>query len=223
MARMAGSRRTRQTAMSSTLDNESGHARARDWGPAHVRPHLALQDTLRSLLPGQKKSLNEYEKLDADDEALRRWKESLGVKSTGVSKADDPNNVKVLFLHLVVEGRPDVILNLDQSDEELKKQSFTIKEGVEYRLVVKFKVQHEVVSGLKYIQVVKRMNVRVDKTEQMIGSYAANADILEKKAIEEAPSGMLARGHYEVRSRFTDDDGTIHKEWNWSFDIKKDW
>lgn len=32
---------------------------------------------------GQKKSLNEYQNLDADDEALRRWKESLGVASTG--------------------------------------------------------------------------------------------------------------------------------------------
>ncbi|KAF9283313.1 hypothetical protein BGZ68_005450 [Mortierella alpina] len=182
--------------------------------------------------PGEKKSMNEYEKLDADDDALRRWKESLGVKSTDASKADDPHNVKVLELHLVVEGRPDVILNLDQSDEELKKQSFTIKEGVEYRLVVKFKVQHELVHGLKYIQVVKRMGVKVDKIEEMIGSYAANPDIIEKKAsteqfahfpVEEAPSGMMARGHYEVKSRFVDDDKTVHKEWSWSFDIKKDW
>ncbi|KAF9575591.1 hypothetical protein EC968_002527 [Mortierella alpina] len=169
--------------------------------------------------PGQKKSLNEYEKLDADDEALRRWKESLGVKSTGVSKADDPNNVKVLELRLVVDGRPDVILDLAQSEEELKKQSFTIKEGVEYRLMVKFRVQHEVVSGLKYIQVVKRHGIKVDKTEHMIGSYAANPTF----PVEEAPSGMMARGHYDVKSRFTDDDGTVHKEWSWSFDIKKDW
>lgn len=32
---------------------------------------------------GEKKSLNDYQNLDADDEALRRWKESLGVASTG--------------------------------------------------------------------------------------------------------------------------------------------
>ncbi|KAF9940499.1 hypothetical protein BGZ75_007476 [Mortierella antarctica] len=169
--------------------------------------------------PGQKKSLDEYEKLDAEDEALRRWKESLGVKSTGVSKANDPNNVKVLELRLLVDGRPDVILNLDQSDDELKKQSFTIKEGVEYRLQVQFRVQHEVVSGLRYIHVVKRMGVKVDKAEQMIGSYAANPNF----PAEEAPSGMMARGHYDVKSRFMDDDGTVHKEWSWSFDIKKDW
>ncbi|KAG0216553.1 hypothetical protein BGX28_000067 [Mortierella sp. GBA30] len=169
--------------------------------------------------PGQKKSLTELENLDADDDALRRWKESLGVKSAGVSKLDDPHNVKVLFLILKVEGRPDVLLDLSQSAEDLKKQSFTIKEGTEYRLVVKFKVQHEVVSGLKYKHVVKRMGVAgnhykasmmpkhqsivynncyeakthlsklrrvvqsvVDRSDHMIGSYAANPDIIEKQA-----------------------------------------
>ncbi|KAG0292244.1 hypothetical protein BGZ97_005651 [Linnemannia gamsii] len=168
---------------------------------------------------GQKKSLNDYQNLDADDEALRRWKESLGVASTGVSKLDDPHNVVVLQLALEVAGRPDVILDLTKSEEELKKHSFTIKEGVEYRLKVLFKVQHEVVSGLKYRQVVKRHGVKVDSSDEMIGSYAANANF----TVEEAPSGMLARGHYEAKSKFIDDDKTVHKEWSWSFDIKKDW
>ncbi|KAG0293810.1 hypothetical protein BGZ96_002260 [Linnemannia gamsii] len=175
---------------------------------------------------GQKKSLNDYQNLDADDEALRRWKESLGVASTGVSKLDDPHNVVVLQLALEVAGRPDVILDLTKSEDELKKHSFTIKEGVEYRLKVLFKVQHEVVSGLKYKHVVKRHGVKgkFDTTDEMIGSYAANANVLEKKfTAEEAPSGMLARGHYEAKSKFIDDDKTVHKEWSWSFDIKKDW
>ncbi|KAF9322864.1 hypothetical protein BG006_001989, partial [Podila minutissima] len=147
------------------------------------------------------------------------------------SKLDDPHNVVVVQLALEVAGRPDVILDLTKSEAELKDHSFTIKEGVEYRLKVLFKVQHEVVSGLKYMQVVKR---KVDKSEEMIGSYAAQAAPYEKKASqgswmdafflsEEAPSGMLARGHYEAKSKFVDDDGTTHKEWSWAFDIKKDW
>ncbi|KAF9410897.1 hypothetical protein BGZ94_001494 [Podila epigama] len=167
--------------------------------------------------PGEKKSLADYQNLDANDESLRRWKESLGVSSSGVSKLDDPHNVVVLQLALEVPGRPDVILDLTKSEEELKNHSFTIKEGIEYRLKVLFKVQHEVVSGLKYLQVVKR---KVDKSEEMIGSYAAQAAPYEKKA---TPSGLLARGHYEARSKFVDDDGTVHKEWSWAFDIKKDW
>lgn len=42
--------------------------------------------------------------------------------------------------------------------------------------------------------------VLVDKTEEMIGSYGPNAEPYEKKfQTEEAPSGMLARGHYDAK------------------------
>lgn len=64
----------------------------------------------------------------------------------------------------------------------------------------------------------------VDKTEEMIGSYGPSPDAYEKKfQPEEAPSGMLLRGHYEAKSKFVDDDGVTHIQWDWSFDIKKDW
>ncbi|KAF9361577.1 hypothetical protein BGX26_001582 [Mortierella sp. AD094] len=185
--------------------------------------------------PGQKKTMDEYKNLDAEDEALNRWKQSLGV-TTAAASGDDPHNVVVLQIALEVAGRPDVVLDLTKPVEELKKHSFTIKEGVDYRIKVLFKVQHSLVSGLKYMQVVKRLGVPgkhflpniydliVDKHEEMVGSYAAKPDIIEKKfTLESAPSGMMARGHYEARSKFVDDDGTVHKDWSWSFDIKKDW
>lgn len=38
-----------------------------------------------------------------------------------------------------------------------------------------------------------------------------------------APSGMIARGHYNAVSRFVDDDNETHLKFEWSFDIKKDW
>lgn len=47
--------------------------------------------------------------------------------------------------------------------DEAKNTPFTIKEGVEYRMKVKFRVQHDVVSGLKYLQVVKRKGIRGKK------------------------------------------------------------
>jgi len=90
-----------------------------------------------------------------------------------------------------------------------------------------FVVQHQVLSGLKYIQVLKRHGVRVNKDQEMIGSYPPSTTgkpIYEKKfAKEEAPSGMLARGHYDAVSRFVDDDDVTHLEFEWSFDIGKDW
>ena len=40
---------------------------------------------------------------------------------------------------------------------------------------------------------------------------------------EEAPSGMLARGHYNAFSSFVDDDKKKHLDFDWSFDIAKEW
>ena len=42
-------------------------------------------------------------------------------------------------------------------------------------------------------------------------------------AEDTAPTGMIARGHYDAVSRFTDDDDHTHLKFEWSFDIAKDW
>ena len=42
-------------------------------------------------------------------------------------------------------------------------------------------------------------------------------------APDEAPSGMMARGHYDAVSKFVDDDDHTHLKFEWSFDISKDW
>jgi len=125
-----------------------------------------------------------------------------------------------------VVGRSDVSIDLSTPEAlaKLKEQIITIKEGAEYRLKVVFKIQHDVVSGLKYLHVVKRSGIKVDKMEEMVGSYGPSADLYTKKfPLEEAPAGMLARGTYKVKSRFIDDDNFCHLEWDWTFEIKKDW
>ena len=59
----------------------------------------------------------------------------------------------------------------------------------------------------------------------MVGSYGPQAEphVFLKKDAEEAPSGMIARGHYIVKSKFVDDDNNVYCEWEWALDIKKDW
>ncbi|KAI9228712.1 MAG: immunoglobulin E-set [Piptocephalis tieghemiana] len=174
---------------------------------------------------GEKKTLEEYSQLDANDESLRKWKESLGLNQAASPK-DDPRKVVVLSLTLEVPGRDDVVADLSSPEaiKTVEETPFTIKEGIEYRLKIRFRVQHEVVSGLKYLQIVKRKGIRVDRAEEMIGSYGPAEEVYEKKFLaDEAPSGMLARGHYTVRSRVIDDDGHAHLDWSWTFDIKKDW
>ncbi|KAI5806764.1 rho guanidine dissociation inhibitor [Peziza echinospora] len=200
--------------------------------PAHHDDEL-VPSTTEGYKVGDKKTVDEYANLDAGDEALNRWKASLGIGPGAASKAigdpNDPRKVVILHLALQVPGRPDVIIDLSKEGavEALNQKPFTIKEGAEYRMKVKFRVQHEVISGLRYLQLVKRKGITVDKSDEMMGSYGPNTEsqpVYEKTfASEEAPSGMLARGSYNVLSRFMDDDKVLYLEFKWSFDIKKTW
>ena len=54
--------------------------------------------------------------------------------------------------------------------------------------------------------------LKVDKLEQMLGSYGPRPEAYAKNFDpEESPSGMLARsGSYSVRSRVIDDDGEVY-------------
>lgn len=189
---------------------------------------------------------------------MNRWKASLGLNAGNpVAKPGDPKCV-IKSLALQVQGRNDVVIDLSTPDslKSLKDKPFTIKEGAHFNIKAAFQVHHEVLSGLKYLQVVKRKGIRVSKDQEMLGSYAPNTDqkpVYEKKcecspavfwavllprnpwvpmtdafitspvAEEEAPSGMMARGHYNAVSKFLDDDDHTHLQFEWSFDIAKDW
>ncbi len=64
----------------------------------------------------------------------------------------------------------------------------------------------------------------VDKSNMMVGSYGPKTEAHEhKSAPDDAPSGVIARGLYTVKSKFTDDDKNIYLEWEWTLQIKKDW
>ena len=200
---------------------------------------------------------------DANDESLQRYKESLGLGGgTPISDPNDPRVCIILSLTMESPGRDPVTIDLSEpgSEKTLKDKPFKIKEDAKFTMSAKFRVQHEILSGLHYVQVVKRKGIRVSKDSEMIGSYAPNTDkqptyikrcmffslFLAPKIIiptilsetpqgsgyvlivttvqeEEAPSGMLARGHYTAISSFVDDDKKTHLQFEWSFDIAKDW
>lgn len=108
---------------------------------------------------------------DENDESLRRWKESLGIGSgKDISDPNDPRTVVILSLALEVEGRDDIVVDLQTPAalERLKHTPFTIKEGARYRMKVKFRVQRQVLSGMKYLQAIKRKGIRIAKEEEMI-------------------------------------------------------
>jgi len=175
--------------------------------------------------PPAEKSLQEIQSLDQDDESLVRYKQALlaGVDSAASPK-DDPRKVVVQKMIFVSEGRDDIVLDLSGDISMLKKQKITIKEGVEFRLKIIFKVQHEIISGLRYHHVISRKQVNVDKQQYMVGSYGPKAEPYSYiTPVDEAPKGMIARGDYKVKSKFLDDDKNIHLQWEWSFEIKKNW
>ena len=108
---------------------------------------------------------------DANDESLQKYKESLGLG--GGKDLSDPNDPRVcIILALTMEspGRDPVRIDLSQPGSELalKDKPFKIKEGSKFTMVATFKVQHEILSGLHYVQIVKRKGIRVSKDSEMI-------------------------------------------------------
>lgn len=110
---------------------------------------------------------------DQNDESLRKWKESLGLGAgKTISDPSDPRKCIILSLGLEVEGRPDIIIDLKSPGavEKLKTQPFQIKEGAQFRMKAQFKVQHEILAGLKYLQKVSRGPVSNKMQEMMVGT-----------------------------------------------------
>ena len=58
----------------------------------------------------------------------------------------------------------------------------------------------------------------------MIGSFGPKADEQEYTfPAEQCPSGMMSRGSYTVTCRMLDDDGAVHLNTDYNFQIKKVW
>jgi len=181
---------------------------------------------------GKKVALNELLSQDSNDESLRKYKESLlGNLDPAISPKDDPRRVVIKELKIIFEDRPggDITYTLETKEdlERMKKTPFVLKEGCHYKTKVSFKIQHDIVSGLKYINLVYRKGIRVAKEQTMIGSFgpqvAPHEVVFPRHGWEEAPSGMLSRGSYTAKSQFVDDDEQTHLEFEYAFDIKSDW
>ena len=109
----------------------------------------------------------------------------------------DPSDSRrciIQSLALEVEGRPDITIDLTApgSLEALKSKPFTIKEGAHFRMKANFKVQHDVLSGLKYLQVVKRKGIRVGKDEEMIVGLTLG---IERTVANEGSQGLIPAKH----------------------------
>uniref|UniRef100_A0A8C9F5T7 Rho GDP dissociation inhibitor gamma n=1 Tax=Pavo cristatus TaxID=9049 RepID=A0A8C9F5T7_PAVCR len=172
----------------------------------------------------ERKSLREIQELDPGDESLRKYKQALLGNIPVAVDASVPN-VQVTKLTLMCEQAPGPItMDLTGDLEVLQSRPFVLKEGVDYRVKVSFKVNREIVCGLKCLHLTYRRGRPVDRDVFMVGSYAPRAEEYEVVTpAEEVPRGRLARGSYRVRSLVTDDDKTEHLAWEWGLCIQKGW
>ncbi|XP_062956975.1 rho GDP-dissociation inhibitor 3 [Cynocephalus volans] len=173
--------------------------------------------------PG-KKSVLEIQQLDPHDESLAKYKRVLLGPLPPVVDPSLPN-VRVMRLTLMSEQAPGPItMDLTGDLAALKNQVFVLKEGVDYKVKITFKVHKEIVSGLKCLHHTYRRGLRVDKAVYMVGSYGPSAQEYEfVTPVEEVPRGALVRGTYVVKSLFTDDDRMDHLSWQWGLHICQDW
>ncbi|CAG0898796.1 unnamed protein product [Darwinula stevensoni] len=187
----------------------------------------AEEESDKNYKPPPQKTIDEMLAQDENDESLKKYKEALlGGAKTGSVIIDPSDPRKVIVRKLVMEctDGPHKELDLCGDLSKLKKQTFVIKEGIQYRIRIDFHVQREIVHGLKYIQKISRKGIQVEKMTHMVGSYAPKSEVQSYTTPpEDAPSGLLARGTYQVKSNFTDDDGNEHLKWEWAFEIKSDW
>ncbi|KAB1254063.1 Rho GDP-dissociation inhibitor 1 [Camelus dromedarius] len=161
--------------------------------------------------PPAQKSIQEVQELDQDSERLRKYREAL-LGRVAVSADRSVPDVVVTRRTLVCSTAPGPLeLDLAGDLESFKKQSFVLKEGVEYRIKIAFRVNREVMSGMKYIQHTYGKGGGIDETAYVVGSYGPGR------------RSTLAHGPYNIKSRFTDDDRTYHLSWEWNLTIKKEW
>lgn len=177
-----------------------------------------------------KKTVDEYKNLDAEDASLAKWKESLGLGEDvlPLEFAGDKRKVVVQKIQLLVNTEANPIsfdLTNEKTLKELASKRYKIKENSIYKLKITFKVQHEIITGLRYVQYIKKAGIAVDKIDDHLGSYAPNTTSKPYYEVElpasEAPSGLIARGKYSAVSKFIDDDKTTHLTLNWGVEIVK--
>jgi len=172
----------------------------------------------------ERKSIAKIMEQDSGDEALKKYKQNL-IGDAKKVMIDEKDTRQIFFdkLKIEPEGRDPIVL--EPSKLKADQVAFTLKEGCKYRVKIEFRVQREIVLGLKKFDVISRKGINVDKSTQMMGSFAPSTEKSYDHAFgfEEAPSGMFYRGVYTAKTQFLDDDKTVHLAFQYQFRIGKDW
>ncbi|PAV20774.1 E set domain-containing [Pyrrhoderma noxium] len=173
--------------------------------------HDDEHDLVASETPGYKvtapaKSPEEYAQMDANDESLARWKASLGIGATPAGDASGPK-VTVLSMELASPTLPPgktIALDLQNPTAlaDAKKVPITIKEGVEYNVLIRFKVNHSIIS-VRYLQL-------------LLSSALVSRLINWSKCSDHMVPNL-------THIRVIDDDKEVYADFEWCFKLAKEW
>ena len=161
---------------------------------------------------------------DAEDESLQKYKQMLlGDFSKLNIKEGEPAKLEIETLEIICHEDN---IRHEYKFLELDNSKISIKEGSEFDICLNCKISGDVLNGLRYSHILKKMGIKCHDISEMVGSYAPKNETqqLVIRGVE-APNGMggIARGEYKVASALTDDNEKEHFSWNWVLKISKDW
>lgn len=129
--------------------------------------------------------------------------------------------MQLLGLTLQFTG-PDV-LSVSIPPSEKTAGPFTLKEGMEFRAVVSFRVDGPSVSGLRVVDVRTRAGAELGSREVVLGDFRNGGPYELALPPERVPSGPRARGLYDVYAALIDGAGHRLDRRDYRFEVRKDW
>jgi len=171
---------------------------------------------------GKKVAASELLDKDKNDKSLNKMKQQLiGDLKDAIIDANDKR--QVFFDKLIVKAQGRVPQEIIPSKCKKGVTAFVLKEGCSYSIEIVFRVQREIVIGLKKIDTFKKGLSKKEKA--MMGSFAPSKNKVNRYVVRDlfAPSGFLYRGKYAATTLFTDDDNTEHLKFEYQFEVVKEW
>ncbi len=128
----------------------------------------------------------------------------------------------------------DITFNLSTGEglNGLVNTGLTIKEGANYKFELRFKVNHEILSGLKFVNKTVKRSLIGSTDEIVIGSYAPTSEphvfTFPRYGWNECPRGMLYRGKYSCTDSFVCGGSDLipeveHLSYTYPLIIAKNW
>ena len=139
---------------------------------------------------------------------------------------ESPAEVEVYSIEFVCKERDggNIKLNFREGEEIKIAEEFVLKEGTPFNIRLTFKVHNDIVYGLKFCNIVKKMKIKVEQEEHVIGTFAPTKEphVFDlPEAI--APEGFFQRGSYKGKAMLIDTDGMVHLQFKYPFKIAKSW